>query len=139
MKKDIFLLHIDTATKTCSVALSKNGVLVDFIELTEDGYIHGEKLTLFIEEVCQKNAVDLKELSAISVTSGPGSYTGLRIGVSVAKGLCYALEIPMIAIDALLTLAAQGKVKHPGKKLCCMIDARRMEVFSAIYTVIQNS
>lgn len=127
-------LHIETATKVCSVALSEDGCLVDSIEASDDRYIHSEKLTLFIESICQRNKWTLKELNAVVVTSGPGSYTGLRIGVSTAKGLCYALSIPLLSIDAVETIARLASIKHPNKNICAMIDARRMEVFSAIYS-----
>lgn len=130
---DVFILHVETATKICSVALSKNGTLVQTKETDESDYVHGEVLTLFIEEVLAKSGISAKHLSAVSVTSGPGSYTGLRIGVSTAKGLCYALNIPLISIDALLNLAIIANKNHLSTSICAMIDARRMEVFSAIF------
>lgn len=129
-----YLLHIETATKVCSVALSNDGQLVHVEEINEDGYSHGEQLTCLIEKCMQFAGLSFQDLAAISVSSGPGSYTGLRIGVSTAKGLCYALKIPLIAIDSLISLAVVGSFQHPGKVLCPMIDARRMEVYSAIYT-----
>jgi tRNA threonylcarbamoyladenosine biosynthesis protein TsaB len=129
----IYILHIETATKVCSVALSGNGQFVDSISVEEDGFAHGEKLTLLIEEILAKNNITPKELDAVSVSSGPGSYTGLRIGVSTAKGLCYALSIPLIAIVSLTSLYFQAKEKHPNQRILAMIDARRMEVFSAIF------
>lgn len=130
---NLFILHIETATKICSVALSKNGAIVQTKETDESDYVHGEMLTLFIEEVLKKEGISAKDLDAISVTSGPGSYTGLRIGVSTAKGLCYALNIPLISIDALLNLATIATKNYPRTSICAMIDARRMEVFSAIF------
>jgi tRNA threonylcarbamoyladenosine biosynthesis protein TsaB len=129
-----YILHIESATKVCSVALSKNGKLVLLKESEEDGYSHGENLTLFIEELLQKENIQPKELSAISVASGPGSYTGLRIGVSAAKGLCYALNIPLISIDALTSLKEIAQLKHSNSNLCSLIDARRMEVYSSIFS-----
>lgn len=128
-----YILHLETATKVCSVALSADGILVQLAEIADDQYAHGEQLTLLIDQVLK--AADLKpaDLSAVAVTSGPGSYTGLRIGVSTAKGLCYALKIPLIAIDALVSMAALAVQKHPNSQVCPMIDARRMEVFAAIY------
>lgn len=128
------ILHIETATKVCSVALSKDGKLLNLKENNSAEYSHGENLTTYIKDVLTASNYSLNDLSAVAVTSGPGSYTGLRIGVSTAKGLCYALEIPLIAVDALLSLAKIAQAKHEGKNLCALIDARRMEVFSAIYT-----
>lgn len=129
-----YILHIETSTKVCSVALSCDGELKALKESNDDAYAHGEKLTLYIQDVLAETGVSPKELAAISVTSGPGSYTGLRIGASVAKGLCYALSIPLIAIDSLLNLAIIAADKHPDSTLCPMIDARRLEVYNAIYS-----
>jgi len=125
-----YILHLETATKVCSVALSKNGELCATKELAEDGYSHGENLTLFIEDVLTQEGINPNDLSAVSVASGPGSYTGLRIGTATAKGLCYALEIPLIAIDALTSLCEQARLLHPTGNLCAVIDARRMEVYN---------
>ena len=129
-----YILHIETATKVCSVALSKNGQLIQLAEINEDGYSHGEQLTCLIEKCLLQAKVSLQEIQAVSISSGPGSYTGLRIGVSTAKGLCYALKIPLIAIDSLVSLAVVGSKSYPHHVLCPMIDARRMEVYSAIYS-----
>ena len=129
-----YILHIETSTKVCSVALSSNGEYVGVKESNEDAYSHGENLTEFISDILNEAQLTLNDLSAISVVSGPGSYTGLRIGVSTAKGLCYALGIPLIAVDALYSLAQIAQNKYPGYNLCPVIDARRMEVFNAIYT-----
>ncbi len=129
-----YILHIETATKVCSVALSKNGQLIQLAEINEDGYSHGEQLTCLIEKCLLQANVTLQEIQAVSISSGPGSYTGLRIGVSTAKGLCYALKIPLIAVDSLVSLAIVGSKKYPHHVLCPMIDARRMEVYSAIYS-----
>lgn len=127
------ILSIETATTVCSVALSADGKVIAAKEINE-GFSHAGKLTLFIEEVMREAGRTLKELSAVAVSSGPGSYTGLRIGVSTAKGLCYALGIPLIAIPTLKALA-YGAVRQSGKSAlyCPMIDARRMEVYSALY------
>ncbi len=124
------ILHIETATKVCSVALSKDGQLIQLKETQEDGYSHGENLNLFIEEVISKEGLELKQIDAVSVTSGPGSYTGLRIGAATAKSLCYALDIPLIAIDALTSLSVIAKEKYTNQNLCAVIDARRMEVYN---------
>lgn len=130
----IYILHLETATKACSVALSCDGKQISLREELTEEYSHSEKLTIFIQEVITESGITLNNLNAVSVASGPGSYTGLRIGVSTAKGLCYALEIPLIAVDALVSLATIAKEKHPEKNLCSLIDARRMEVFNAIYS-----
>lgn len=129
-----YLLHIETSTKVCSVAISLDGELIVLKESNDLEYSHGENLTLFIAAILEEADLNLKNLAAISVASGPGSYTGLRIGVSTAKGLCYALGIPLIAIDALYSLAQLAQNNFPDYNLCPLIDARRMEVFNAIYT-----
>lgn len=128
-----YILHLETATKACSVALSLDGKLLALKEDLAAEYTHSENLTLFVQDVLKQANISLKDLHAISVTSGPGSYTGLRIGVSTAKGFCYALGIPLIAVDALISLATQAVQKHSNTNLCALIDARRMEEFSAIY------
>lgn len=129
----ITILHIETATKVCSVALSRDGQLLDVRSIEEEGYAHGEQLTLLIEQLLQHNQLSPADLSAVSVSSGPGSYTGLRIGVSTAKGLCYALSIPLISVDSLTALYHVAAQAHPNQRVLAMIDARRMEVFSAIF------
>lgn len=128
-----YLLHIETATKVCSVALSNEGKLVQLQEIADDQYSHGEQLTLVIQKVIDLEGIKMVDLNAVSVSSGPGSYTGLRIGVSTAKGLCYALSIPLISIDTLTSMAQDELVKAESKTICSMIDARRMEVFSALF------
>jgi tRNA threonylcarbamoyladenosine biosynthesis protein TsaB len=127
------ILHIESATKVCSVAISSNGKLIDFKEDASDQFMHGESLTLFIEELMLRNQLQMTDLAAVSVSSGPGSYTGLRIGVSTAKGLCYALNIPLIAIQTMESMAELGKEKYPNAQLTPMIDARRMEVYCQIF------
>lgn len=129
-----YILHIETSTKVCSVAISLNGKLVSVKETEEEGYSHGENLTLFIHDVLEKATISVKELAAVSVASGPGSYTGLRIGVSTAKGLCYPLSIPLISVDSLVSLAEIAKMTYPEINLCAVIDARRMEVYNAFYS-----
>jgi tRNA threonylcarbamoyladenosine biosynthesis protein TsaB len=128
-----YILHLETATKVCSVALSKDGELIAIKEIAEENYSHAENITLFIEDVLKQAEISIKDLHAVSVSSGPGSYTGLRIGVSTAKGLCYPLNIPLIAIDSLKALSEIARIQHPNTNLCPLIDARRMEVFNAIY------
>ena len=125
------ILNIETATKNCSVSLAKNGKTVLCKEIAEQGYSHAEKLHVFIEEIIKDSGLTVKDLKAIAISKGPGSYTGLRIGVSTAKGLCYALGIPLIAIDTLQVLAQ--KVTQKDGLIVPMIDARRMEVYSAVF------
>lgn len=127
-----YILNIETATKNCSVALAKNGSTLICKELAEEGYSHAEFLHVFIEAIIKEAGIAFADLKAIAVSQGPGSYTGLRIGVSAAKGLCYALGIPLIAIDTMQTLAQQ--VQQVEGYIVPMIDARRMEVYSAIFT-----
>jgi tRNA threonylcarbamoyladenosine biosynthesis protein TsaB len=127
-----YILNIETATKNCSVALAKEGKTILCKEIAEEGYSHAERLHVFIEEIITEAGITYKDLSAVAVSQGPGSYTGLRIGVSAAKGLCYALDIPLIAVDTLKTLASQLKVSDG--LIIPMLDARRMEVYSAIFT-----
>ena len=128
-----FLLHLETCTKMCSVALSENGKLLDCIENDAENYIHGEYLTVFIEEILSKNQLLPNQLAGVSFSSGPGSYTGLRIGLSVAKGLCFALSIPLISVSTLKVLALTGKEKYPNSTLVPMLDARRNEVYCEIF------
>jgi tRNA threonylcarbamoyladenosine biosynthesis protein TsaB len=113
------------------VALAKNGDTILCKEIAEAGYSHAEKLHVFIEEILKETAVTVPELKAIAVSKGPGSYTGLRIGVSTAKGLCYALGIPLISVDTLQDMAKQVTIKTG--LIVPMIDARRMEVYSAVF------
>ena len=130
------ILQIETATQTCSVALAKDGLVLDCIERTERN-IHASVITIFIDELMKKNNCQFSDLSAITISMGPGSYTGLRIGVSTAKGLCYALDIPLIAINTLEAMSSGFVINHfsvnPDTLFCPMIDARRMEVYCAIY------
>ncbi|MBL0735591.1 tRNA (adenosine(37)-N6)-threonylcarbamoyltransferase complex dimerization subunit type 1 TsaB [Flavobacterium sp. GN10] len=126
-----FILNIETATKNCSVSIAKDGQTIVCSELADEGYSHAEKLHVFIEEVIAKAGISAQDLKAVAVSQGPGSYTGLRIGVSAAKGLCYALNIPLIAVDTMQTLASQAGVTDG--KIIPMLDARRMEVYSAIF------
>ncbi|WP_445719525.1 tRNA (adenosine(37)-N6)-threonylcarbamoyltransferase complex dimerization subunit type 1 TsaB [Flavobacterium sp.] len=125
------ILNIETATKNCSVALAKEGKTIACKEIAEQNFSHAEKLHVFIEELLLENQLNFSDLAAIAVSQGPGSYTGLRIGVSSAKGFCYALNIPLIAIDTLQLLANQVRIDDG--IIISMIDARRMEVFSAFY------
>ncbi len=131
-----YILNIETATKNCSVTLAKDGEIQVCLEMAEEGYSHAEKLHVFFEQALQQAGLTFQDLNAIAVSQGPGSYTGLRIGVSAAKGLCYALNIPLMAIDTLETLARQLTVSEG--KIIPMIDARRMEVFTAVFDSSYN-
>ena len=112
--------------------MAKEGRTILCKEIAEEGYSHAERLHVFIEEIIKEAGITFQDLSAIAVSQGPGSYTGLRIGVSAAKGLCYALEIPLITVDTLQVLASQANVSSG--LIIPMLDARRMEVYSAIFT-----
>jgi tRNA threonylcarbamoyladenosine biosynthesis protein TsaB len=127
-----YILHIETATKVCSVAVSLNGELISCKESSSDEFIHGEQLTNYISEVISSANIQLENIAAVSVSSGPGSYTGLRIGVSTAKGLCFGLSIPLIAVPSLSSLIFLAKERHPNTTICAMFDARRMEVFRQV-------
>jgi tRNA threonylcarbamoyladenosine biosynthesis protein TsaB len=131
------ILSIETGTATCSVALSVNHELVALKELHEQESNHARNLSVFVQEVLLEGKIKATDLSAVAIGKGPGSYTGLRIGVSTAKGICYAAGIPLIAINSLKAMA-QGAIESidfPEKALICStIDARRMEVYAAVYT-----
>lgn len=133
------ILCIETSTTVCSVAICQDGKVL-FLQEISNGYVHAEKLLPFISDVINESGIRKKDIQAVAVSSGPGSYTGLRIGVSTAKGLCYALDLPLISVSTLQALA--WKVKDDVSKLakqnqpilfCPMIDARRMEVYTALY------
>ncbi len=125
------ILNIETSTKNCSVSVAENGKLIHSKEINDGNYSHAEKLHPFILDVLSEAKIDSKTLDAIAVSKGPGSYTGLRIGVSAAKGLCFSLNIPLISVDTLLSLAHSISIKDG--YIIPMLDARRMEVYSAIY------
>jgi len=135
------LLHIETTTHQCAVALSKNGVLLANRCVRENGYSHAERVQTFIDDVFIEAQLEREDLSAVSVSGGPGSYTGLRIGVAAAKGICHALGVPLISVDTLTILAIQAVTKHPGfDAYVPMIDARRMEVYSRCFnTELDNA
>jgi tRNA threonylcarbamoyladenosine biosynthesis protein TsaB len=128
------ILQIETATQTCSVALAIAGETIALKEETAKN-IHAGSLTLFIEAIMQQAGLRYQDLDAVAVSKGPGSYTGLRIGVSTVKGLCFALDKPLIAIDTLKMMANGFLIENPGYTgfVCPMIDARRMEVFTALF------
>jgi tRNA threonylcarbamoyladenosine biosynthesis protein TsaB len=133
-----YILNIETSTKACSVALFNGDKLLSFREQVTDKFSHSEKLSLYISEVVKEAEISFSQLKAVAVSMGPGSYTGLRIGVSSAKGLCYALDIPLIAISTLKSMAYEMSRVEKADLYCPMIDARRMEVYSAFYDAENN-
>ncbi|WP_152286901.1 tRNA (adenosine(37)-N6)-threonylcarbamoyltransferase complex dimerization subunit type 1 TsaB [Flavicella marina] len=126
-----YILNFDTATKNCSVSIGRNGEMVAFEEVNTENYSHSEKLHLFVENVLQKAQIEFSDLAAVCVGKGPGSYTGLRIGVSAAKGICFALDIPLISLESLEILANSITINEG--VVIPMLDARRLEVFSAVF------
>jgi len=124
------LLHLETSTKNCSVSISRNGELLCLCEEFDDNYGHSEKLHQFIEWALEGAEISLKDLDAVCVSKGPGSYTGLRIGVSAAKGLCFGLNIPLISLES-LEILAQSQINKDFDLIIPMIDARRMEVYTS--------
>ncbi|MGQ8337064.1 tRNA (adenosine(37)-N6)-threonylcarbamoyltransferase complex dimerization subunit type 1 TsaB [Sunxiuqinia sp. A32] len=134
------ILNLESSTEVCSVSLSDDGSLIDLIE-NFDGQTHARLLSVFAKDIMDRNKLNFNQLNAIAISKGPGSYTGLRIGVSLAKGLCYANNIPLIAISSLAAMSDHisnnlekyGLDKSESLLFCPMIDARRMEVYNAIY------
>ncbi len=128
------IVSIETSTNICSAALARDGKVIGLVE-SSDEKSHASQLTLFIQKLLQEQNLHANDLDAVSVSHGPGSYTGLRIGVSVAKGICYAVGKPLIAVNTLKAIALMAKESIPESKglLCPMIDARRMEVYSALF------
>lgn len=136
------ILCLETATPVCSVALNESCCTIALRE-TEGQNAHSEKITDFIRELMEVARIDYKQLDAVAVSKGPGSYTGLRIGVSTAKGICYAANLPLMAIDTLEAMAYGMKMKLGSQiaendLLIPMIDARRMEVYAAIFDTNLN-
>lgn len=134
------ILSIETATRICSVGISQNGKSLSFAELDEEG-AHSSQLTLLIQHVLRETSLSISQLDAIAVSMGPGSYTGLRIGASTAKGLCYATNKPLIAVSTLQNIALgaidyckQNTLNTINALFCPMIDARRMEVYTAFFS-----
>lgn len=126
-------LLIETATQVCSVVLAEDGRVVARRE-SDIPNAHSTRLSVFIDEVLKECGLQPRDLGAVAVSSGPGSYTGLRIGVSSAKGFCYALGIPLVSVPTLLSMAALYYRQHPEYQglVCPMIDARRMECYTMI-------
>lgn len=136
------ILCLETATPVCSVALN-DGCCTIALRETEGQNAHSEKITNFIREVMETANISYNQLDAVAVSKGPGSYTGLRIGVSTAKGICYAADLPLMAVDTLEAMAYGMKAKLGSQMsdsdlLIPMIDARRMEVYAAIFDAHLN-
>ena len=126
-----FILNIETATKNCSVSIAKNGKVLAIKELNNGQYSHAEVLHPFILEVLKETNMHIKQIEAVAVSKGPGSYTGLRIGVSAAKGLSFSLHKPLLSVDTLTSLAHAVHINEG--VIIPMIDARRMEVYAAVF------
>ena len=124
------ILNIETSSTNCSVSLSNNKKLIDCLEKDSPNYSHSQKLHSFISELMEKNNISFKDLDAVAVGIGPGSYTGLRIGLSAAKGICYALDIPLISVSSLENTVSN--IQFEGV-IISTIDARRDEVYSCIF------
>ncbi|WP_298782278.1 tRNA (adenosine(37)-N6)-threonylcarbamoyltransferase complex dimerization subunit type 1 TsaB [uncultured Polaribacter sp.] len=125
------ILNIETATKNCSVSIANNGNIIAIKELNNGNYSHAEVLHSFINDILKEAKIESTQLDAIAISKGPGSYTGLRIGVSAAKGLCFALIKPLISIDTLTSLSYSISIDDG--IIIPMLDARRMEVYAAIF------
>nr|WP_321414472.1 tRNA (adenosine(37)-N6)-threonylcarbamoyltransferase complex dimerization subunit type 1 TsaB [uncultured Allomuricauda sp.] len=126
------ILHLETATTNCSVSIAKDGEMLVLKENNAANYSHSEQLHVFIKEALEEASLLFTDLDAVAISKGPGSYTGLRIGVSSAKGLCFSLDIPLISVPTLQSMAHQVDVK-PGELVIPVLDARRMEVYSCVY------
>ena len=126
------ILNIETATKNCSVSLSEKQSILALVELNEGQFSHAEKLHTFILKVLKTSHKTMQDIDAIAISKGPGSYTGLRIGVSAAKGLCFALDKPLISVPTLNVLA-KAFVMKKGDFIIPLLDARRMEVYCTVF------
>ncbi len=134
-----FFLNIETSTEICSICISEDETILALKD-ADDPYVHAGSITLLIQDCLKQAGITLEQISAVSVSSGPGSYTALRIGTSTAKGICYALDKPLISIDTLQALATASAQNMSGEWLHCpMIDARRMEVYTAVYDTKGNT
>ncbi|MFK8060392.1 MAG: tRNA (adenosine(37)-N6)-threonylcarbamoyltransferase complex dimerization subunit type 1 TsaB [Polaribacter sp.] len=125
------ILNIETATKNCSVSIAKNGAILAIKELNNGNYSHAEVLHPFIVDILKEANLASTEIDAVAVSKGPGSYTGLRIGVSAAKGLCFAFNKPLISLETLTSLAHSISIEEG--LIVPLLDARRMEVYAAVY------
>ena len=126
------ILCLETSTTNCSVAVAVDGRIIALQEDNNNQYSHAEKLHPFIDQVLAKSGILKSSLEAIAVSKGPGSYTGLRIGVSAAKGLCFAIDVPLISIPTLEALAHQAVIENG--LIIPMLDARRLEVYAAVFS-----
>lgn len=126
------ILNLETATTNCSVSVSVGGEVISLLEENSANYSHAEQLHVFIDKALKNASFSFSDLDAVAVSKGPGSYTGLRIGVSAAKGLCYALNLPLISIATLKSMANQLNLKKDEVAIP-VLDARRMEVYAAVY------
>jgi len=131
------ILNIETATKNCSVSLADNAELLALKELNDGNYSHGEQLHIFIRDIIKEVGKTVNDIDAVAVSKGPGSYTGLRIGVSTAKGLCFSLGKPLISVATLTSLANAIAIEK-NAIIVPMLDARRMEVYSAVFDSSHN-
>lgn len=132
MQAMALILNLETATTNCSVSIAKDGDVVAIKEHNTPNFSHSEQLHVFVEEVLREASLDKNDLDAVAVSKGPGSYTGLRIGVSAAKGLCYALDLPLISVPTLRSMAEQAKASE-FDFIVPLLDARRMEVYSTVF------
>ncbi len=133
------ILCIETSTTNCSVAIGQDKAILAVVEFDSNKFSHAEQLHSFIKEALDNANLKLKDIDAVAISKGPGSYTGLRIGVSTAKGLCYALNVPLISCPTLEVLARQIGPENSDYPIITMIDARRMEVYSAVFDPHYNS
>ncbi len=132
------ILNIETATDICSICISNKDEILVIKEAVKE-YSHTSEITILIERCCSETGVSLKQLDAVAISKGPGSYTSLRVGASTAKGICYALDKPMIAIDTLQSIALASRKKEKKTALYApMIDARRMEVYTSLFDKDMN-
>ncbi|WP_097046463.1 tRNA (adenosine(37)-N6)-threonylcarbamoyltransferase complex dimerization subunit type 1 TsaB [Flagellimonas pacifica] len=126
------ILNLETATTNCSVSISEDNEIVSLKENNAMNYSHSEQLHVFIKEALNEASLSFLDLDAVAVSKGPGSYTGLRIGVSAAKGLCFSLDLPLISVPTLQSMASQIKALD-GEIVIPVLDARRMEVYSCVF------
>lgn len=127
----IYILNIETTGVNCSVSVALNGETIVLKEINTGNFSHNEKLHLFIEEILKETHLSRRDFKAVAVSSGPGSYTGLRIGVSSAKGICFAWDLPLISVSTLQILAKNNPTKTDF--IIPMLDARRMEVYTSVF------
>ncbi len=126
------IINLETATTNCSVSVSVDGELISLKEENTPNYSHAEQLHIFIEEALKEASLSFSDIDSIAVSKGPGSYTGLRIGVSAAKGLCFSLDLPLISVPTLESMANQIQVGLD-EVIIPVLDARRMEVYSCVF------